>query len=73
MHGEQYEITMGSDSARRGMYLELWGGHPMRNLLLEVFFSDVDGSFANTQYRDDVPPEVVAWFRAEAACRLPQS
>ena len=71
MYGERYEVIMGSDLARDGMFLELWDRHPTRGLALEVFFSDADGSFVTTRYRADVPPEVEAWFQADAARRLP--
>jgi catechol 2,3-dioxygenase-like lactoylglutathione lyase family enzyme len=52
------------------MFLELWERHPARELALEVFFSDADGSFATTRYRPHVPPEVEAWFQAAARRRL---
>jgi hypothetical protein len=54
-----------------GMFLELWDRQPTREMVLEAFYSDADGSIAFTRYRADVPPEVEAWFRAEAARRLP--
>jgi hypothetical protein len=71
LYGERYEVVMGSDLARDGMFLELWDRHPIRELALEVFFSDIDGSFATTRYRADVPPEVEAWLQQEARRRLP--
>jgi hypothetical protein len=61
---------MGSDLVRDGMFLELWD-RSVGELALEVFYSDVNGSFATTRYRFDVPPEVEAWFQAEAHRRLP--
>ena len=53
-----------------GMFLELWD-RPANALALEAFHADADGSIEFTRYRADVPPEVEAWFRAEAARRLP--
>jgi hypothetical protein len=70
MHDGRYETVMGSDLARDGMFLELWD-RPSNHLALWAFFSDVDGSFEFTRYRSDVPPEVEAWFQAEARRRLP--
>ena len=72
MTGERYEVIMGSDIVRDGMFLELWD-RPSSELAVEVFFSDTDGSFATTRYRNDLPPEVDAWFHSEALRRLPQS
>lgn len=70
MHDERYEVIMGSDLSRDGMFLELWDRD---ELTLEVFFSDADGSFTTTHYRTGVPPEVEAWVEAEARRRLPPS
>lgn len=70
MHNDQYEIVMGSDVPRNGMFLELWD-RPSDRLALWAFFSDIDGSFEFTRYRADVPSEVEAWFQAEARRRLP--
>ena len=71
MDVERYEVILGSDLARDGMFLELWERHPARELALEVFFSDADGSFTTTSYRTDVPPEVEQWLQGEARRRLP--
>jgi hypothetical protein len=64
---------MASDVARDGMWLELWERHPSRELALCAFYSDADGSFEFERYRDDVPPDVEAWFHQEARRRLPPS
>jgi hypothetical protein len=72
LHDGRYETIMGSDVARDGMVLEL-RDRPSNELALWAFFSDADGSFEVTRYRADVPPEVEAWFQAEARRRLPQS
>ena len=70
--GHTYEITMGSDLDRDGMFLELdelgLGG---RETLAEWFYSDLDGSMEFTAYTDGVPAAVLEWFRGEAARRLP--
>jgi len=71
MLGERYEVILGSDMTRDGMFLELWERHPTRELAMEVFFSDAEGSFATTRYRADVPAEVEAWLQGEARRRLP--
>jgi hypothetical protein len=70
-HSDRYETVMASDVARDGMYLELWERHPSRELVLCVFYSDIDGSFEFERYRADIPPEVEAWFHQEAKRRLP--
>jgi len=66
----RYEMVMGSDVARGGMFLELWV-RPANELALWAFYSDADGSFEFTRYRDDVPTEVEAGFQQEARRRLP--
>lgn len=66
---DKYMVVMGSDSARDGMFLELWEALP-RQLAMEAFYSDQDGSLSFEQYRMDVPTEVEAWFREEAIHRL---
>ena len=65
-----YETVMGSDLARDGMFLELWDLAVAR-LALWAFFSDVDGAFEFTKYRNDVPASVESWFQQEARRRLP--
>ena len=69
-YDNRYETVMGSDVARGGMFLELWD-RPSTHLALWAFYADADGSFEFTRYRDDVPPEVEAWFQHEARWRLP--
>ena len=71
MLGGRYEVIMGSDSARVGMFLELWERRPQGELVAEVFFSDVDSSFTTTRYKADIPDEVEAWLLSEAKRRLP--
>jgi hypothetical protein len=72
-HDERYETVMGSDVDRDGMFLELWERSPPRELALWAFDSDADGSFEFERHRDDVQPEVEAWFHEEARRRLPPS
>ena len=50
------------------MVLEL-RDRPSNELALWALFSDADGSFEVARYRADVPPEVEAWFQAEARRR----
>lgn len=69
----RYEVIMASADDLDGMSLELWDRRDRRILALSVFCSDVDGSFTLERHRDDVPPEVEAWFRDEARRRLPRS
>ncbi len=69
-YGDRYEMVTGSDAAHGGVYLELWD-RPTDRLALWAFYTDADGSFEFTRYRDDVPPEVEAWFQQEARWRLP--
>lgn len=52
------------------MYLELWDC-PRNRVLVEAFYRDADGSFEFTQYQENVPGEVLAWFEQEARKWLP--
>jgi hypothetical protein len=70
LHGDRFEVIMGSDIVRDGMFLEL-RDRLSGELAVEVFFSDVDGSFATTHYRANVPPDVVGWLQEQARRRLP--
>jgi len=66
--GDTYEVIVGSDGTERdGMYLELYEG---ADQLLEVFYSDVDGSMTFSSYRQDLPLAVVEWAIAEGKARL---
>lgn len=66
--GREYSVTVGSDVAERdGMYPELYeGAEP----ILEVFYSDADGSMTFTAYRPNLPLGVVEWAIAEGKSRL---
>jgi hypothetical protein len=70
MQNDRYTLVMGSDTAHGGMYLELWD-RQSNSLALWAFYADADGSCEFTRYRDDVLPEVEAWFQQEARRRLP--
>jgi len=66
--GRQYEVIAGSDPPESdGMYLELYEAAEQ---LLEVFYSDADGSMTFSAYRQDLPLVVVEWAIAEGKARL---
>ncbi|HEY0646757.1 hypothetical protein [Phenylobacterium sp.] len=66
--GRQYEVIVGSDVAERdGMYLELYDAAEQ---ILEVFYSDADGSMTFSAFRSDLPLAVVEWAIAEGKARL---
>lgn len=66
--GRQYELIVGSDvSERDGMYLEIYEGPDQ---ILEVFYSDGDGSMTFSAYKQDLPLGVVEWAIAEGKVRL---
>jgi hypothetical protein len=69
---ERYEVVMGSDVHRGGMFLELWD-KPSGELAMWAFYSDSDGAFEFQRYRSDVTPDVQSWFEQEARRRLPPS
>jgi len=66
--GLHYEVIVGSCVAERdGMCLELYDGE---DLLLEVFYSDVDGAMTFSAFQQDLPLAVVEWALAEGKARL---
>jgi len=71
---EPYTVVMASDVIRDGMGLELYlrgpAGYPDGDILMEVFYSDVDGTFQTQKFRS-VPANIEEWFQAEARRRLP--
>jgi hypothetical protein len=66
--GQTYEVVVGSDVDRDGMYLEVQDA--TKALVAEVFYSDRDATMTFTGYRADVPLPVVEWMIAEARKRL---
>jgi len=61
-------MVVGSDvSERNGMFLELYDAE---DLILEIFYSDTDGSMTLSAYRPDLPLSVVEWAIAEGKIRL---
>ena len=68
LDGREYEVVVGSDvSDRDGMYLELYEAEEQ---LLEIFYSDADGTMTFTAYRHDLPLAVVEWAIVEGRARL---
>jgi len=67
---ERYEVVIASDVARDGMALELWDV-PTGQLLIEVFYSDENGTMTTKQFRNNVPYEVSEWLLEEAQRQLP--
>ena len=70
--GREFELQMGSDVQRDGMFLELNElRHGERVVVAEMFYSDEDGRLELTEYEPGCPPSAIAWLRAEGARRLP--
>ena len=70
--GHRYHTTMGSDLDRDGMFLELVVDDRSEAPVLEVFYSDVTGTFTvNTLEPASVPLELVEQLVREAHERLP--
>ncbi len=70
----EYEILLVSDVIRDGMYLEASIPRPgTRDQVLEIFYSDVDGSFTLSYCKDDLPMELVEYMIASAKKVLPPS
>lgn len=66
-----FELTMGSDVQRDGMFLELSDGVVENAPLAEVFYADADGQMTLATFDNaSVPLEVVEWLIAEGKRRL---
>ena len=69
---ESFELTMGSDVQRDGMFLELSDGVIEHAPLAEVFYDDLNGQMTLATFDNaSVPLEVVEWLILEARRRLP--
>ena len=69
--GHRALVSHGSvdgSGSRDGMYLELWEADVQ---LLDIYYSNVDGTMTLTAYREDLPLAAVEWAIAEAKVRLP--
>lgn len=66
--GQSYDVTVGSDIQRDGMYLEVEGD--AKAVLAEVFFHDRDHTMTFTSYQSDLPLPLVEWIIVHAKERL---
>ena len=70
----EYEILKGSDVVRDGMYLEASISRPgVRDQVIEIFYSDIDGSFTVSYCKNDLPMELVEYMIVNAKTALPPS
>jgi len=69
-----FELTMGSDVHRDGMFLELSDGVIEHTPLAEIFCADANGQMTLATFDNrSIPLEVVEWLISEARRRLPQA
>ena len=68
----EYEILMGSDVNRDGMFLEVSmpNTNPLRQIA-EVFYSDASQSFSLSYCEENTPIELVEYLINEAKKSLP--
>ena len=69
--GSVYRCIVGSDVARDGMYLEVSDQASGSDVILEIFYSDLNNQMSVTLFKPDVPLEVVEWAISIARQRLP--
>lgn len=70
-NGIEYEILRGSDVIRDGMYLEASISKlDIRDQVLEIFYSDIDGSSTVSYCKDDIPVELVEYMIVNAKTAL---
>lgn len=67
----KYEIILGSDIIADGMYLEARPVAEPSELLLFAFWSDINGNFTFSSYKEDLPFILVETFVRIARERLP--
>lgn len=70
VEGRRYEFIRGSDVRNDGMYLEVCD-EEREEVILFAFFSDADGSFTCTAYKENLPFAVVEQFVKAARAGLP--
>ena len=66
--GHKYEVIVGSDIQRDGMYLEAW--NEAKAVVAEVFYSDEHDTMSFTGYLPDIPLPLVEWMIGQAKARL---
>lgn len=66
--GQSYEVVVGSDIQRDGMYLET--RNEANEVIAEIFYSDQDGTMSFTGYLSDLPLPLVEWMISHAKARL---
>lgn len=66
--GQSYEVIVGSDIQRDGMYLEVW--NQANTVIAEVFYSDEHDTMTFTGYVSDIPLPLVEWMVVQAKARL---
>ena len=72
--GRKYRLYRSSDNERDGMALELMDETTSSHaLVMEVFYSDVDGAFSFSSFRNEVPLELVELLISNARVSLPPS
>ena len=69
--GSEYHCIVGSDVTRDGMYLEVSEQASGSDVIIEIFYSDLDHQMSVTLFKPDVPLEVVEWAISMARQRLP--
>jgi len=67
--GQNYQVVIGSDVDRDGMFLEVTDDATA--LVAVLFYSDRDGSMTLTAHRPDVPLPLIEWMIGEGKKRLP--
>jgi len=66
--GQSYEVVVGSDIQRDGMYLEVW--NEAKAMVAEVFYSDERDEMTFTGYLADIPTPLVEWMIDRAKAQL---
>lgn len=70
IEGRSYNFIRGSDVTKDGMYLEVCD-EERAEVILFAFFSDADGSFICTAYKENLPFALVEQFVKSARAGLP--
>lgn len=66
--GQSYEVIVGSDVQRDGMYLEV--SNQAKAVIAEVFYSDEHDTITFTGFVSDIPLPLVEWMIGQAKARL---
>lgn len=59
IYDEKFDVTIGSDVERDGMYLEVTDAQNFADVYFEIFYSDITNKFSLTLFRENIELELI--------------